>query len=80
MGNPTDNSRDITIPTILAPLTVPQLMAVSTVFVTVIYSPIRAPLGRSAHLLFHCLLPLVFTVSSCKIFRKKVRKPSSTAT
>ena len=40
MGNPTDNSRDITIPTILALLTVPQLMAVSTAFVTVIYSPI----------------------------------------
>ena len=43
MGNPTDNSRDITIPTMLAPLTVPQIIVVSTAFVTVIYSPIRAP-------------------------------------
>ena len=80
MGNPTDNSRDITIPTILAPLTVPQFIAASVTLSTAIYSPIRAPLWRSAHLLFHCLLPLIFTVSSCKIFRKKVRKPSSTAT
>ena len=37
MGKTTDNSRDITIPTMLAPLTVPQIIVVSTAFVTVIY-------------------------------------------
>ena len=40
MGNPTDNSRDITIPTILALLTVPQTIAVSVTLSTAIYSPI----------------------------------------
>jgi hypothetical protein len=40
MGNPTDNSRDITIPTMLAPLTVPQIIAVSVTLSTAIYSPI----------------------------------------
>ena len=44
MGNPTDNSRDITIPTMLAPLTVPQIIAVSVTLSTAIYSPIQAPL------------------------------------
>ena len=78
MGKTTDNSRDITIPTMLAPLTVPQIIVVSTAFVTVIYSPSAAV--RSAHLLFHRLLPFIFTVPSCKILRKKVRNPSSTAT
>ena len=41
---------------------------------------IPAAAGRSAHLLFHRLLPFIFTVPSCKILRKKVRNPSSTAT
>ena len=45
MGKPTDNSRDITIPAMLAPLTVPQVIAVSVILSTAIYSPIRAPRG-----------------------------------
>ena len=52
MGKPTDNSRDTTIPVILAPLTVPQTIVVSTVFVTVIYSPVQTPPGRPVVLLF----------------------------
>jgi len=44
MGKPTDNSRDITIPTMLALLTVPQIIAVSVILSTAIYSPIQAPL------------------------------------
>ena len=80
MGKPTDNSRDITIPNMLAPLTVPQIIAVSVTLSTAILFSYPGAAGRSAHLLFYCLLPLVCTVPSCKILRKKVRKPSSTAT
>ena len=44
MGKTTDNSRDITIPTLLALLTVPHTIAVSVTLSTAIYSPIQMPL------------------------------------